>query len=508
MMPKFTISILAMGGRDMTQVCIESVLKSVNQDFELILTNNASDDDTGEYFESLKSTAGVPVRVIHNTENKGFSDPNNHALTLARGEYFVTLNNDTEVPPNWLDHLLVPFAEDPKCAITGGSGTCNGFKAPYPSFHGSPTDKTEYIEGSCLCIPTKLAREITLFAPYLYFAYGEDVDLSLRVRSRGMTIHQAPFTIKHIRRATSKNLVDIGEIQKQNHVKMIDRWGNYLKFRKFDLPIVIRRTEALGDILLTSPLIRALHQQCPASEIFVETNHPEMVRDLPGVKAAGPRFPQVYKWARLIDLDMSYENMTCTHIVDAYFKKALIIPPPGDNLAPELNISVPDRAFANSAMDGGQWVAVHVGPSTWAGKHWPLERWVKVCQWLLDQPLKVVLVGSDAQPQIPNYLDIRGRATPQQTAAVIAKCDFFVGIDSLPIHLAQAVGIPVIGLFGATRPEYILNRELPAISLCADTECAGERHLIAGTTYTPCHGECMQSISVREVTAACERAIS
>lgn len=508
MTPKFTISILAMGGRAMTQVCIESVLKSVDQDFELILTDNNCDDNTGEYFESLKSTAKVPVRVIHNAENLGFAAPNNHALTLAKGEYFVTLNNDTEVPPNWLDHLLVPFGEDPKTAITGGSGTCNGFQAPYPSFHGSPTGTTEYIEGSCLCIPTKLAREITLFAPYLHFAYGEDVDLSLRVRARGLHIHQAPFTINHIRRASSQFVPNIAEIQKQNHVKMIDRWSNYLKFKKFDLPIVIRRTEALGDILLTSPLIRALHQQMPASEIFVETSHPEMVRGLAGVKAAGPRFPEVYKWARIIDLDMSYENMIATHIVDAYFEKALIIAPHGDNLSPELNISVMDRAFANDAMDGSQWVAVHVGPSTWPGKHWPLDRWVKVCQWLLDQPLKVVLVGADAVPQMPNYLDIRGRATPQQTAAVIAKCDFFVGIDSLPIHLAQAVGVPVIGLFGATRPEYILNRELPAISLCGTTECAGERHLITGTKYTPCHGECMLSISVAEVTDACERAIS
>lgn len=485
--PKFSVSIIAFNKLELTKRCIESVLKH-SKNYELILTDNASTDGTYEYFKTIPG-----ARVIRNKSNLGFSGPNNYALERAKGKYFVTLNNDCEVPAGWLSYLEEPFKHYMTAAISGPAGSCCSFLGQYPSFHGSPGREYEYVEGSCLCIPTKLARKHTLFAPYLHFAYAEDVDLSLRMRARGHTIHQVPFNIIHHRSATSKEVPGIREIQQRNHRALIDRWGNYLFYRKFDLPVIIRRQAALGDVLLVSPLIRALKEQQPKSEIYVETQCPDV---LAGVAFSGGPFPHTYKWARIIELDMSYENMPNTHIAEAYFKRALIIPE--DDMRPDVVTSDESDAFANTAMPGDTWVAVHVGPSTWPGKQWPMRRFQALCQWLLDKQLKVVLVGTPG-PGMPNYLDLRGLTNSQQLASVLGKCKLFIGLDSYPIHVAQAMGVPVLGLFGATDPQYILAKGEPHYSLMGTAECAGQRHRETGKTFIPCDGACINSISLEDV---------
>lgn len=495
--PDFSISILAMNGLEVTRRCIESVLAGGGR-FEILLTDNASTDGTAAYFEELKSTAKVPVTVIHNSVNKGFSEPNNHALTLAKAPLFVLLNNDAEVPPGWLAKLGQAFKDFPNAAISGASHSCNSLKAPYPSFHGSPGPDLEYIEGSCLCIPTELAREVTLFAPYLKFAYSEDVDLSLRMRARGRTIHTVDFQIVHHRQVTARNIPNIHEIQMANHAVMIRRWGNYLRHKKLDLPFLIKRTGAIGDCLLATPLIADIKRQNPYSEIFVETAYPEVFKNNPNVKEAAKEFPNVRRWACEINLDMSYENMPGTSIQEAYFKTANIIGKPG---RPELypDAETTDRISDFLRIKNGEWVAVHAGPSTWRGKDWPMDRWEMVCRRLADKGWRVLLVGMPG-PSLPNYLDLRGKTDFQTLAAVMRCCKLFIGIDSFPIHCAQAVGCPVLGLFGATEPRFILTGDYKAV--CGTASCAGERHRVAGKTYVECDGACCQSITVEQVMEA------
>lgn len=503
--PKFSISILAMNGLDMTRRCVESVMKH-SRNYELILTDNASDDGTTEYFDFLKDSYPNLINFWRNDTNAGFAEPNNDALLRARGKYFITLNNDTEVPKNWLTLLERPFLEYPDAAITGPAGSPCSFQAPYPSFHGSAGPNLEYIEGSCLCIPTALAREHGLFAPYLHFAYGEDADLSLRMRARGRSIHQVPFKLVHHRSRTAAQVDNIDEIQRRNHEALIKRWGKYLEFRRFDLPFVVRRREAIGDVLLTTPLIAEMHRQNPKSEIYVETNHPELFRDNPAVTAAGSNFPHVYRWATVIDLDMSYENMPETNIIEAYYKTAHIIRPPSDmfiGCQPELFPNRMESQLARALLGGKKWLAVHAGPTTWAGKNWPWERWEELCRRLTLEGWRIVLVGLPG-PSLPHLLDLRGRTDFQQLAAALRECRLFVGVDSFPMHVATAIGTPVVGLFGATDPRYILN-DPNAEPVCGTSDCAGARHRVAGQTYVDCDGACMQSISVDMVSAAIQK---
>ncbi len=105
--PLVSIIVLCCGQLSFTRLCLESVLRNTRQPYELILVDNASTDGTADYLRSLASRAGpARVKVIINTENRGFPAGCNQGLAQAEGEYVLFLNNDTIVPTGWLDPLV------------------------------------------------------------------------------------------------------------------------------------------------------------------------------------------------------------------------------------------------------------------------------------------------------------------------------------------------------------------------------------------------------------------
>jgi len=95
------------------------------------------------------------------------------------------------------------------------------------------------------------------------------------------------------------------------------------------------------------------------------------------------------------------------------------------------------------------------------GSRWPAKRWngfAKLCETLARDD-RILLVGdnSDREFTAPiaralgdRCLDIAGTPSLMETAAHIARCRLFVGNDSGLMHLAEAVGVPVVALFGPT----------------------------------------------------------
>ncbi|WP_018169011.1 glycosyltransferase family 9 protein [Thioalkalivibrio sp. ALMg9] len=111
-------------------------------------------------------------------------------------------------------------------------------------------------------------------------------------------------------------------------------------------------------------------------------------------------------------------------------------------------------------MDGLTLACLHVG----AGKEyklWPCDRFAALADWLYDQGLQPVLIGtaadkaraetvrSLARKPLPSLISNLSR---DAELALLAECRLFVGNDSGPMHLAAALGAPVIGLFGPTDP--------------------------------------------------------
>jgi ADP-heptose:LPS heptosyltransferase len=129
---------------------------------------------------------------------------------------------------------------------------------------------------------------------------------------------------------------------------------------------------------------------------------------------------------------------------------------PVPSLAPG-GIHVPADAARSAARAMGDAPFIAVAP----GSRWPAKRWdgfARLCE-LLARDANLLLVGDAADRAFTapiacalgdRALDLAGSTPLMHTAAYVARCRAFVGNDSGLMHLAEAVGVPVVSLFGPT----------------------------------------------------------
>ena len=119
-MVKASIIVLCFNGlEDVTRPCLDSIYRNTRvDDFELIVVDNASSDGTADYLRQFEKMH-PNIKIQLNEMNKGYAGGNNDGMQLAQGEYLVLLNNDTLVPPNWLDRLLFPLETDNSIGMVG-----------------------------------------------------------------------------------------------------------------------------------------------------------------------------------------------------------------------------------------------------------------------------------------------------------------------------------------------------------------------------------------------------
>jgi len=122
-------------------------------------------------------------------------------------------------------------------------------------------------------------------------------------------------------------------------------------------------------------------------------------------------------------------------------------------------------------IDSGQ-VLVGIHPSASDGsKRWPAQRFAQLADRLADsRGVRVVLVAGPADaPQAQHVeqamqrrpLNVAGRLSVGELAALLARCRLLVSNDSGPVHLAAAVGTPVVALFGRAQPGVNATRWRP-----------------------------------------------
>ena len=96
----------------MLQECLPSVVATNYPNLEIILADNASTDGSADWVEATFPS----VRVVRHPKNWLFARGNNAALPHATGRYVLLLNNDVEVPPNWLHPLVDVMEQHPDVA--------------------------------------------------------------------------------------------------------------------------------------------------------------------------------------------------------------------------------------------------------------------------------------------------------------------------------------------------------------------------------------------------------
>ena len=183
---------------------------------------------------------------------------------------------------------------------------------------------------------------------------------------------------------------------------------------------------------------------------------------------------------------------------------------------PVLRVRKSDEAAAGAALAAiaiapdERFVAVHPGARWWF-KSWPAERFAGLVEFIQGKlGLKVVLLGGEQEQGIARAIldqveigcrSLVGRLELLELAAVLRQASLFVGNDNGPMHIAAAMGTPVVGLFGPADPRI--------------WGPAGQGHavLYKGVDCTPCfpggcrRGEenCMRLITLDEVIPVVER---
>ena len=117
-----SIVIVNLNTRDLTVGCIRSIEKEAkNLSFEVLLTDNGSNDGSVEAFKKITKESYWKNRftLILNDNNTGYAKANNQGARKAKGKYILLLNNDTIVHKDALQKL-VEFAErTPDAGVVG-----------------------------------------------------------------------------------------------------------------------------------------------------------------------------------------------------------------------------------------------------------------------------------------------------------------------------------------------------------------------------------------------------
>jgi heptosyltransferase-2 len=107
----------------------------------------------------------------------------------------------------------------------------------------------------------------------------------------------------------------------------------------------------------------------------------------------------------------------------------------------------------------------------WETKRWPIEHFHRAAEGLKAEGYGIVLIGGPGDEAVcaelagrasTRLLDLSGKLSIMESAAMLSLCSLLVTNDSAPLHMAEAVGTPVVALFGPTVREFGYYPQLPS----------------------------------------------
>lgn len=213
--PEATLSVVIVNwnGERFLRACLGSVLGQGRADVEVVVIDNGSTDGSVELVEK----EFPDVRTIVNDKNTGFAAANNQGIEAAAGRYVLTLNNDTELAPGFLDTLIdaaessekdvgmwavkILSLEDRKEIDSVGGllvyadGLAKGRGRLERDTGQYDTPGEALIPSACAGLyRKKMIDEVGMFDAD-FFAYCEDTDLGLRARLAGWRALSVPAAV-------------------------------------------------------------------------------------------------------------------------------------------------------------------------------------------------------------------------------------------------------------------------------------------------------------------------
>jgi heptosyltransferase-2 len=330
------------------------------------------------------------------------------------------------------------------------------------------------------------------------------------------------------------------------------------------LRILCVRFSSIGDILLTTPLVRALHRRHPEAELYFVTK-----QAMAPLVIENPHLTDVVALApaeRMTDLARRLRTLGPTHGLDlhgslrsaalrwlvpcrwsGYAKRKLartMLISTKINLYGR-HVAVPERYF-EAARTAGLDVQPDGGPpefflapaarervGAWLGergldqqpfaalapgaahatKRWPIRHWQELTGRLGELGYALVAVGGPGDRELagalgPGVVNAAGDFTLQETGACLARAAVLVSADTGVMHMATGVGTRVVALFGPTVELFgFFPYASRAAVLQRDLSCRPCSAM--GTTRCPLgHHRCLEDVRPDQVAAAVQRLVA
>lgn len=191
--PKISVVVCTFNGSRTLAQCLESLLRLEYPDYEVIIVNDGSSDDTPR----IASSYGF--RII-TTENRGLSSARNTGLKAATGEIIAYIDDDAYADPHWLRYLASTFLNTKHVGVGGPNiappedgliAECVAHSPGNPVHILLSDSEAEHIPGCNMAFRKSALEAIGGFDPQFRIA-GDDVDVCWRLQQKGWTLGYNP----------------------------------------------------------------------------------------------------------------------------------------------------------------------------------------------------------------------------------------------------------------------------------------------------------------------------
>jgi len=298
--------------------------------------------------------------------------------------------------------------------------------------------------------------------------------------------------------------------------------------------IVIRRMDALGDVVCTLPLCIELRKKhVGQSLVYLTTKYCEDIillsKSIDHVFCARSRhfktsfnlFGIIERMYNPLTRDERGSTEDRLHLVDALAECSdVILKDRQPRLYPSAILrkqtfekyDIQERIIQSRFL-----IAINCGP-TWSVREWPKLQWQILVNKIHEAwDAHIIQFGihisgkRNVYDELIGTQNLSGKLEAKELTALISSCDLLISIDSGPVHIAGAVGTPVIGLFGAVNPCLRLPPGSPSVGLHSEVPCLFCHHrspIAHWRSGCPHNIRCMQELDVDTVFNTVRRQLS
>jgi ADP-heptose:LPS heptosyltransferase len=293
-------------------------------------------------------------------------------------------------------------------------------------------------------------------------------------------------------------------------------------------PVVFSRWSGMGDIICTIPAALELKKRHPGAT-FLYNCHPDfaVVPKIAGVASRATSLEPVgvvghwykfllagfYHFAHGDDVTGQTSKEPMVTEFCRQFNLPVLEEHPRILIDPVL-LDKMRRRLKDKNLDPTSLIVIHPGPS-WPVREWPPEKWAGLMDGLRRRGFTNIAqlgvgrystFGRVAVEPIPDAVSLVDELSLAEAFAVISLAKLHIGIDSVLLHIAAAAGVPAVGIFGMTSPQFRFSSDYIKLFVVSRVVCQGCYHRLPRVdwvTNCPHDIRCMKTIGVDEVLNAC-----